>query len=168
MTVAWRKIELARAVWGLGLLCAPRWTLHWVHRVEVDATSVWVARVLGARQVAQAALSGASPSPEILALGVWVDLAHASSALTLAVVDRPRASAGLTDTAVASMWAAFGWHDLRVGAVPRATHERRRDAVAVGVLDRVPGGTCLGRTARARRDGGGGHGTTLVQRTTPH
>jgi hypothetical protein len=153
MTVSWRKIELARAVWGLGLLCAPRWTLHRVHRIEVDATSVWVARVLGARQVAQATLSGASPSPEILALGVWVDLAHASSALALAVVDRSRASAGLTDTAVASVWAVRGWHDLRVAPVPRPTHDRRRDAMARAVLGRVPGGAPLRRMVRARGEG---------------
>jgi hypothetical protein len=107
----------------------------------------------GARQVAQATLSGASPSPEILALGVWVDLAHASSALALAVVDRSRASAGLTDTAVASVWAVRGWHDLRVAPVPRPTHDRRRDAMARAVLGRVPGGAPLRRMVRARREG---------------
>lgn len=96
-----RTIEIARATWGAALLLAPRQTLKVVHRIEMDLTSLLVARVLGARQVGQALLSGVRPSPEVLAMGVWVDLAHAASALALAAVDRRRASAGLTDAAVA-------------------------------------------------------------------
>jgi len=58
------------------LLFAPQVVLNRVHHVEVDTESVLVARVLGARHLTQAALSGINPSPEVLAMGVWVDVAR--------------------------------------------------------------------------------------------
>lgn len=138
-----RKIELARAVWGGALLFAPRVVLTRIHHVEVDTKGVAVARILGARHLSQAALSGINPSPEVLAMGVWVDTAHAATAFALAVADRGRARAGLTDTVVAGAWAAVGYRDLnRAPATPPA-HDRRRDALARGVLTRVPGGSSL-------------------------
>lgn len=42
--------------------------------------SLIVARILGARRLTQAALSDVGPSPEVLAMGVWVDCAHATLA----------------------------------------------------------------------------------------
>lgn len=152
-----RAIEITRAAWGAALLLAPHRTLKLVHRIEVDRKSVLIARVLGVRQITQAALSGVRPSPEILAMGVWVDLAHAASALGLAAVDRERASAGLTDTAVAVAWAGFGWHDLRTGPVPAPAHDRRRDAMARWVLAHVPGGGPLRRRTQLHRDDRGSH-----------
>jgi len=139
-----RLIELARAGWGGALLFAPRVVLNRVHHVEVDTKSVLVARVLGARHLTQAALSGINPSPEVLAMGVWVDVAHASTAVALAVVDRTRARAGLADAAVAGLWAGVGWRDLRTA--PPA-HDRRRDALARRVLSMAPGGSRLARIA---------------------
>jgi len=58
------------------LLLAPQVVLNRVHHVEVDTQSVLVARVLGARHLTQAALSDVNPSPEVLARGVWVDIAY--------------------------------------------------------------------------------------------
>ena len=140
-----RVIELARAGWGSAMLFAPRIVLARVHHVEVDTKSVLVARVLGARHLTQAALSGVNPSPEVLAMGVWVDVAHASTAVALAVVDRTRARAGLTDTAVAGLWASAGYRDLRTASATPPSHDRRRDALARRVLALVPGGSALTR-----------------------
>ena len=50
------------------MLFAPQVVLNRVHHVEVDTESVLVARVLGARHLTQAALSGINPSPEVLAM----------------------------------------------------------------------------------------------------
>jgi hypothetical protein len=146
-----RPIELGRAGWGVALLLWPRPVLEQVHHLKVDSRSVVIARILGARQLAQALLSGIRPSPEVLAMGVWVDAVHALTALGLAVADRSRARAGLTDAAVAGAWAALGYRDLTEGLIPPADHERRRDRLARTVLSIAPGGGPLVRRADAVR-----------------
>lgn len=146
-----RGVEVTRALWGLALLTRPRDVLRQVHRIQVDRTSIVVARILGARHLTQAVLSGVRPSPEVLAMGVWVDGAHAATALGLAVVDRDRASAGLVDTVAATAWAGAGLHDLRHAAATPPAHDRRRDAMARAVLGHVPGGRpLLAQIAAAR------------------
>jgi hypothetical protein len=145
-----RRIELVRGAWGTALLLAPRQMLEHVHHLHIDRPSLVVARMLGARQLAQAVLSGADPSPDVLALGVWVDAAHAATALGLAVADRQRARAGLTDAAVAALWAALGYRDLVTARSAPPSHQRRRDEMARVVLGLVPGGNrLLSRSAAA-------------------
>lgn len=138
-----RPIEIARAGWGLALLVAPRPVLRRFHGVRVDRTSLVVARVLGARHLTQAVLSGVDPSPEVLAMGVWVDGAHAASAVGLAAVDHTRVRAGLLDAGLALTWAVAGVRALRHPDVQAARHDRRRDALARAVLRHVPGGRLL-------------------------
>lgn len=150
-----RRIELGRGAWGLAMLLAPRQVLEHAGGVTVDHTSVLVTRILGARHLAQAVLSGVDPSPEVLALGVWVDTVHALSAVGLAVTDRPRARAGLIDTGVASVWAVAGYRDLRSGVATPPDHDRRRDRLARLVLRYAPGGTPLMHLATADREGPG-------------
>jgi hypothetical protein len=122
-----------------------------VHHVRVDRKSVVIARILGARHLTQAVLSGVRPSPEVLAMGVWVDAVHAISALALAVLDRSRARAGMTDTAVASLWAGAGYRDLGSAGSRPPTPQRRRDRLARIVLAIVPGGRPLLTRAVADR-----------------
>lgn len=138
-----RRIEFVRGAWGAALLAAPRTVLGSLDQVRIDSKSVVVTRILGARHLTQAVLSGASPSPEVLAMGIWVDIVHAATAVALAAGDRTRARGGLTDAAVAAIWAARGLHDLRTGTPPAPAHDRRRDALARAVLRRAPGGTAL-------------------------
>jgi hypothetical protein len=122
-----------------------------VHHLDAGATTLVVARILGARQLGQAALSGIRPSPEVLAMGVRVDAVHALSAAGLALAGRSRARAGLTDTAVATAWAVLGYRDLRrAGACPPG-HDRRRDQLARIALRFAPGGGLLLRQVRADR-----------------
>lgn len=146
-----RPIELLRATWGAALLLAPRFMLERVNHVQVDTKSLVVARILGARQLTQAVLSGVSPSPEVLAMGVWVDAVHSATALALAGIDHDRARAGLTDAAVAGVWGGLGYRDLRTGSVPSPVHERRRDQLARWALGWLPGGTPLLAAARQAR-----------------
>lgn len=147
-----RPIELGRAGWGAALLFAPRPVLEHVHHLQVDTKSVVIARILGARQLTQAALSGLRPSPEVLAMGVWVDTVHAMSAIALALADRSRARAGATDTAVAGLWAVLGYRDIGARPATSASHERRRDRLARSVLSIAPGGRPLMRQVdRARQ-----------------
>lgn len=107
-----RGVELARALWGAGLLLSPGKILRALG-VEVDKRSVSTARVLGLRHLVQAGMSGIDPSRERLTLGVWTDSAHAATALALAMIDRARARAAVTDALVASAWAALGHRDVR-------------------------------------------------------
>lgn len=152
-----RRIELVRAAWGAALLLAPEQVLGRVHRLRIDRPSVAVARVLGARQLAQAVLSGADPSPEVLAMGVWVDTVHAATAVGLACADRSRARAGLTDAAVAGLWAVLGYRDLTTTGATPSSHQRLRDELARAVLGLVPGGgPLLSRSAAARTRAAGG------------
>lgn len=145
-----RYIELVRAGWGVGLLAAPETVLERVHGVRVDRKAVVVARILGARHLIQAGLSGASPSPERLAGGVWVDTVHALTAVGLAAMDRDRARAGVTDGVIAGVWAGFGVHDLRTTTFP-AGSSGTLDRLARRVFAAMPGGEALMSLARRRR-----------------
>ncbi|HEY7052525.1 MAG TPA: hypothetical protein VH496_10405 [Mycobacterium sp.] len=138
-----RRIELVRGAWGAALLVAPQQVLGTVHNVKVDTKAVVVARILGARQLTQAVLSGFRPTAEVLAMGVWVDSLHALTALGLAVVDRSRVRAGITDTAIAAVWGAAGYRDLVHSEPTSPSHQRIRDKLARAVLSVVPGGQFL-------------------------
>ncbi len=148
--VQWRRIELVRGAWGLAMLVAPSPVLSAVG-TGGDRTMVVVGRVLGARHLAQAVLSGARPSPEVLAMGVWVDAVHALCALGLAAASPSRTGAGLGDAAGAVGWAVLGYRDLvnPRSVVPNNT--RYRDAMARWTLARLPGGQHLRERAEHER-----------------
>ncbi|OBJ79008.1 hypothetical protein [Mycobacterium colombiense] len=134
-----RAIELIRAGWGVVLLAAPNEVLDHIHGVQVDRKALVVTRILGARHLTQALLSGVNPGPEVLAAGVWVDTVHSATALGLAVVDRRRARGGVTDAVVAASWAALGCRHLRKGEA-RTDDVRGRDRLARTVVGPLPGG----------------------------
>lgn len=140
-----RKIELARGAWGIAGLAAPRTVLSLAGGDPDDQRSRVVLRILGARQLAQATLSGLSPAPSVLALGIWVDGVHALTAVGLAAVRRSYAVPALVDAAVAAGWAVFGVDDLRSGG--RHEKEQLRSRLARDVLGIVPGGAALRRAA---------------------
>ncbi|OBI42673.1 hypothetical protein [Mycobacterium colombiense] len=137
-----RAIELIRAGWGVLLLAAPNEVLDHIHGVRVDRKALVVTRILGARHLTQALLSGVNPGPEVLAAGVWVDTVHSATALGLAVVDRRRARGGVTDAVVAASWAALGWRHLRAGNA-RTDSVHGRDRLARTVVGSLPGGRGL-------------------------
>lgn len=149
-----RSIEIVRGLWGAALLAAPEAVLTRVHGVQADRTAVTVARILGARHLVQATLSGVNPSPEVLAAGTWVDSVHSATAFGLATADSRRARAGITDGIVAAVWALFGLRDLTTGSPPPPAHERRRDRLATTLLPVLPGGRWLEAKAREARSAG--------------
>lgn len=145
-----RAIELIRAGWGAVLLAAPAEVLSHLHGVQVDRKAIVVTRILGARHLAQALLSGVDPGPEVLAAGVWVDTVHSATALGLAAVDRRRARGGVTDAVVAASWAGLGWRHLRAGKA-RTDRVRGRDRLARALVGALPGGRALMAQAQAVR-----------------
>lgn len=135
-----RLIEFLRSVWGATLLVDPRTVLSTIHGVDADHRAVVVTRILGARHLVQAGLSGLNPSPEVLAAGTWVDGVHSLTALGLATVDPGRARAAVSDAVIAATWAMFGAYDLSAGHTAPWGRQRRRDRLARVILPRLPGG----------------------------
>lgn len=159
-----RPIEIARCLWGTALLLAPHGILSRLPGVNVDRKAVVVTRILGARHIAQATLSGVDPSPEVLAAGVWVDAVHSITAVGLAAVDPHRTQGASIDAVVAAAWAVFGWRDLTTGKVPRRDRLQRRDQLARIVLALLPGGKPLlaqAEHARASQAGAGPRAANL-------
>jgi hypothetical protein len=73
-----------RVLYGGGLLLLPVGVLRRLARMSLDGRTVRVARVLGARQLLQAAL-GRHPSRRGLLVGAGVDTAHAASMVAVSV-----------------------------------------------------------------------------------
>jgi len=96
-----------RGGYGALQLTSPTRVSGWLLHRRLDAHGQGVARVLGARQLAQALASGPVPSYPVLAVGVGVDLLHAASMLALAISGRRRRAA-LTDALIAGAFAVAG------------------------------------------------------------
>jgi hypothetical protein len=104
---------LVRATYGAALLCAPGAAIFVCTGRPASPAARAVARLLGARHLAQAALTAGAPGAVALGIGAQVDLAHSASMLALAVADRPLRRAGLADGMVAAVFAAAGMADAR-------------------------------------------------------
>jgi hypothetical protein len=76
--------------------------------VGLDSRARAVARVLGARHLAQALLAGSRPTRAVLALGAEVDAAHAASMVLLGVADERRRTTAWINAAVAASFAVAG------------------------------------------------------------
>ncbi|MFI1993007.1 hypothetical protein [Actinoplanes sp. NPDC020271] len=90
-------------------MAVPEKVLEWGGRGTPTATAVAVARVLGVRQIVQAVVTSARPSPQVAGLSAMVDAAHASTGVWLAATSprwRPIATA---DAAFACGLAVVGW-----------------------------------------------------------
>ncbi|WP_422735742.1 hypothetical protein ACN263_19045 [Micromonospora sp. WMMD729] len=92
--------------WGSLLLLAPGALLRPVG--PPTPTAVATLRVLGARHLAQAALTLRWPASGVLVAGAAVDGLHTLTALGLAAADRRQRHAALADAAVAAVWAVLG------------------------------------------------------------
>lgn len=127
-------LELVRGGYGALQLAAPTLVAEHVLNRPLDAPARAVARVLGARQLAQALASGNAPSYPVLALGVEVDLLHAGSMIALGIVDRRRGGIALVDALIAGSFALAGVRAAHVGAreprPPRGAVDDLREAYA--------------------------------------
>jgi hypothetical protein len=95
-------VPLARAGYGAALLCAPGPIIGVVTGRPPSRRARQVARVLGVRHLAQAAITALNPGPEVVALGVVVDLLHAASMFAFAAVAPDLRRAELADALAAT------------------------------------------------------------------
>lgn len=81
--------------------------------VRLDHRACLVARVLGVRYVAQALISGTSPTGAVLALGAGVDVAHAASMAALGLFEKHRRREALASAFIAGGLAWIGFKVAR-------------------------------------------------------
>ena len=108
-----------RGVYGALQLAAPALVSDRLLGRPLDTRERVIARILGARQLAQAMASGRQPGYPVLALGVEVDLLHAVSMLGLGAADRSRRRTAFTDTLIAASFAAAGTLAARTASAER-------------------------------------------------
>ena len=100
-------LYVIRGSYGALQLTSPALVSGRLLRARLDGRGQGMARVLGARQLAQALASGPVPGYPVLAVGVEVDLLHAASMLALAL-DGRRRRAAFTDALIAGAFALAG------------------------------------------------------------
>ena len=99
----------ARACYGAALLCAPGLALGLATGQAPSQRARTVARILGARHLAQAVLTLWRPRPAVFLAGAGIDACHAASMLALAVADPGMRRAGIADAATAAAFTATGF-----------------------------------------------------------
>lgn len=107
-------VPAVRAGYGLALLVAPGPLLRLAGGSD-ESAEVRVARVLGARQVAQALATAGHPGPVRLCAGALVDALHAASMFALAAVSAEHRRPALLDGSVATALCAGGLVAARSG-----------------------------------------------------
>jgi hypothetical protein len=129
-------VPLARAGYGVALLVAPGPMIGVVTGQPPSRRARQVARILGVRHLAQAAITALNPGPEVVALGVVVDLLHATSmfAFAAAVPDLRRAE--LADALVATTLAIA---EPSISSVGRPKAVGRRQQAEIGAATPPPG-----------------------------
>ena len=90
------------------LLAAPDLLIQLSTGYPSDRAARAVTRLLGGRHLIQGILTISTPSTPMLAFGAGADVAHALSMLALAMLNRRRGRAELTDAAVAATLATAG------------------------------------------------------------
>jgi hypothetical protein len=95
-----RWANLVRAGYGLALLCVPGPMITAMTGQPASSRARAVARVLGARHVAQAAVCGLVPTRGLIQAGAAADSLHAASMLGLAGAEPGLRRALLADTAI--------------------------------------------------------------------
>lgn len=112
------RLAVSRLSWvrgGLGAaqLLLPGLASRPLTGAPLDRRSRQIVRVLGGRQLIQAAGTGADPTPIALAAGAAVDVVHGLTMVVLGLVDRHRRRVALGDALIA---AAFAWAGMVVAA----------------------------------------------------
>lgn len=112
-------VPAVHAAWGGALISRPLPLLATLSGRPPKRRDMVVLRVLGARHLAQAALTAAAPAPAVLAAGAVVDVLHATTCLGAAVMSiRWRRAARLGCLSAAGL-AATGL------VVAQRAHQRR-------------------------------------------
>jgi hypothetical protein len=129
-------VPLARAGYGAALLCAPGPMIGVVTGKPPSRRARQVARVLGVRHLIQAAVTALNPGPEVVALGVVVDLLHAASMFAFAAVVPDLRDAELVDALAAT---ALAVAEPAISSVARPKVAARDQQAVDGGVTRAPG-----------------------------
>ena len=103
-----RALQMARAGYAGALLRQPAGAIRMATGRLPSRRAYRVARLLGARHLAQATLTTLVPLPGVFVAGAGVDALHAVSMVMLAAADNTARRAALTDAAVEAAFAATG------------------------------------------------------------
>jgi len=106
-------VTAVRAAWGAALLIAPNAVLRYLPHQRIDRAARMFARVLGARDLAQATIVGWRPTRGWILAGAAIDATHASTMLALALLMPDHRRLALTNAATASAFVAAGVHQAR-------------------------------------------------------
>lgn len=97
-------LVIARSIVGAAELFAPDRLLRAVAGQDTDSRARQVTRVLGTREILQAAVTAVQPSRRVLVGGATVDALHAASMVGLGVLNVRRRREALTSAAVAGLF----------------------------------------------------------------
>ncbi|MEU4244722.1 hypothetical protein [Actinoplanes sp. NPDC026619] len=101
-----------RAAWGTLLVIAPRRVLTFAGTAN-PGSAVAVVRVLGARQLAQTAMTVLVANRTVAGCGALVDALHAGTGVILAAASPRWRRPAVADTLIAAAFAAIGWSSYR-------------------------------------------------------
>ena len=108
MTRSGAVLTALRAAWGVALLAVPARILSVVERADHTRAQLVVARILGVRNVLQAAVTVAIGGRTIRREGAAVDGIHALTSLGMAAASHRWRRLALTDAAIAAGLATAG------------------------------------------------------------
>jgi hypothetical protein len=97
-----------RACYGAALLCATGPVLGLATGQPPGQRARTVARILGARHLAQAVLTAWRPRPAVLLAGAGIDACHSASMLAVAAANPRMRRAGMADALAAAAFTAAG------------------------------------------------------------
>jgi len=112
-TLGTRGASVVRVGYGVALLCIPGPMISAVTGAPVSGRVRAVARVLGARQLVQAAVCGLAPGRGLVQAGAAADGLHSASMLALAGTEPVLRRALLADGAIAAAFATVATTSLR-------------------------------------------------------
>lgn len=99
------RLELARGLWGAGLILAPRKVTRVLLRRDVSQRIITVVRILGVRQCLQALITMPKLLRRLRPLGGVVDILHSLSMVGIAMFSLRHRRAALTSATVAATFA---------------------------------------------------------------
>ena len=110
-------LQLARAVLGVACLTVPSRTAALMGAGKTG-TAIRVARILGARHIAQGLATGVHPPGTVLALGAEADATHAATMLALGMISRRWRRPAMRDALIAAALAGAGLAAARSAPPP--------------------------------------------------
>ena len=112
----------ARTLWGVALLIAPGAVLSDLLHQRIDRPSRAFARILGARHLIEAVITGRRHTRGWILIGVAVDATHVATMAVLAWLRPDRRELALTNAATATMLAVAGVYEAHIQLVDDEHH----------------------------------------------